>query len=110
MGRWDVIGAGSGWPEGKLGALIEKHLAANRRVVIDADPRFWSPCGWQAVETRELAGLAPIFNFQRIAEHLYEVRPKTDAAAAGDDAGLKNLLPENRSLEVQQCKGQGKLS
>lgn len=109
MGRWEVIGAGSGWPQGELAALLEKHLTENRRVVIDADPRFWSPCGWQAMETRELAGLASRFNFRRLAEHLYEVRPITDDTAR-DDANLKTLLPENRSSEVQQCKGQGKLS
>lgn len=109
MGRWDVVGAGSGWPEGRLAVLIEKHLTENRRVVIDADPRFWSPCGWQATETRELAALDSGFKFRRLAEHLYEVRPGTDETAR-DEARLKTLLPENRSLEVQRCKGQGKLS
>jgi hypothetical protein len=109
LGRWDVIGAGSGWPSGQLATFIEKHLAENRRVVIDADPRFWSPCGWQAAETRELAALASRFNFRRLSDNLYEVRPLTDKMA-GDDAKLKTLLPENRSDEVQQCKGQGKLS
>lgn len=109
MGRWEVIGAGSGWPAGGLAALIEKHLTENRRVVIDADPRFWAPCGWQAAETRELAALDSGFNFRRLTEHLYEVRPLTDETAP-DEANLKTLLPENRSLEVQRCKGQGKLS
>jgi Dolichyl-phosphate-mannose-protein mannosyltransferase len=108
-GRWDVIGVGSGWPSGELAARIEKHLTENRRVVIDADPRFWSPCGWQATETRELAGLASRFRFRRISDHLYEVRPGTDNTAR-DEANLKSLLPENRSDEVQRCKGQGKLS
>jgi hypothetical protein len=56
-----------------------------------------------------LAALSSGFNFRRLAEHLYEVRPATDETAH-DDANLKTLLPENRSLEVQQCKGQGKLS
>lgn len=109
VGRWDVIGAGSGWPAGQLADFIAGHLKDNRRVVIDADPRFWSPCGWQAVETRELAGLASGFNFRRLTDNLYEVRPLTDAAAR-DDAKLQSLLPENRGPEVQQCKGQGKLS
>jgi 4-amino-4-deoxy-L-arabinose transferase-like glycosyltransferase len=109
MGRWDVIGAGSGWPEGELAAVIEKHLAENRRVVIDADPRFWSPCGWQETETRELAGLESRFHYRRISEHLYEVRPITDDSAR-DTPNLKELLPENRSDEVEKCKGQGKLS
>ncbi|HUQ31156.1 MAG TPA: glycosyltransferase family 39 protein, partial [Pyrinomonadaceae bacterium] len=42
-GRWEVVGAGSGWPEGQLAAVIEKYLGENRRVIIDTDPRFWSP-------------------------------------------------------------------
>jgi hypothetical protein len=109
MGRWDVIGAGSGWPAGQLAAFVAGHLLDNRRVVIDADPRFWSPCGWQAVETRELAGLATGFRFRRLSDNLYEVRPVTDETAR-DEAKLESLLPENRSPEVQQCKGQGKLS
>ena len=109
LGRWHVVGAGSGWPAGELSRQIAKQLAENRRVVIDADPRFWSPCGWQETETRELAGLASGFKFRRIAEYLYEVRPITDETAR-DDANLQSLLPENRSNEVQQCKGQGKLS
>jgi 4-amino-4-deoxy-L-arabinose transferase-like glycosyltransferase len=109
MGRWETIGAGSGWPQGELAAVIEKHLRENRPVVIDADPRFWSPCGWQATETRELAGLASSFKFRRLSEHLYQVRPLTDETAR-DEPNLKALLPENRSDEVQRCQGQGKLS
>ena len=108
-GGWDVIGAGSGWPQGELAALIERRLTENRRVIIDADPRFWSPCGWQAVETRELAGLASRFRYRRLSDYLYEVRPLADDTAH-DEANLKTLLPENRSDEVEKCKGQGKLS
>ena len=109
LGRWDVIGAGSGWPEGELAPVIEKHLTENRRIVIDADPRYWSPCGWQATETRELAELSSRFRYRRISDYLYEVRPITDDTAR-DDANLKTLLPENRSDEVEKCKGQGKMS
>jgi dolichyl-phosphate-mannose-protein mannosyltransferase len=109
LGRWDVIGAGSGWPEGELSAVIEKHLKDNRRVVIDTDPRFWSPCGWQASETRELAALEPRFRFRRLSENLYEIRPLADDSA-GDTPNLKTLLPENRPDEVEKCKAQGKVS
>jgi hypothetical protein len=108
-GRWEVIGAGSGWPGGALGLVIERHLDENRPVIIDADPRFWSPCGWQETETRELAGLESRFRFRRISDTIYEIRPPADAAAR-DTPNLKSLLPENRSNETQQCKGQGKLS
>jgi hypothetical protein len=109
FGRWEVIGAGSGWPGPELPATIEKYLNDGRRVVIDADPRFWPPCGWQETETRDLVSLESRFRFRRIADTLYEVRPMTDDAAR-DDANLKSLLPENRPAEVEKCKGQGKLS
>jgi hypothetical protein len=109
LGRWDVVGVGSGWPAGQLAPLIEKYLAENRRVVLDVSPRRWSPCGWQETETRELIAIEPRFHYRRISDTLYEVRPLTDDAAR-DDANLKSLLPENRSEEVEKCKGQGKLS
>jgi hypothetical protein len=108
-GRWDVIGAGSGWPGTQLPFMIEKYLNENRRVVIDTDTRFWPPCGWQETETRDLVALESRFRFRRISDTLYEVRPITDDAAS-DDANLKSLLPENRRAEVEKCKGQGKLS
>lgn len=108
-GRWDVIGAGSGWPGTGLPSMIEKYLNGNRRVVLDTDPRFWPPCGWQETETRDVVKLESRFRFRRIADTLYEVRPMTDDSAR-DDANLKTLLPENRSAEVEKCKGQGKLS
>lgn len=108
-GRWDVIGAGSGWPGAELASTIEKHLNENRRVIIDTDSRFWPPCGWQETETRQLVGIEPRFRFRRISDTIYEVRPLNDDGAR-DDANLKSLLPENRSAEVEKCRGQGKLS
>lgn len=108
-GRWDVIGAGSGWPGAELASMIEKRLNENRRVVVDTDSRFWPPCGWQEAETRDLVALESRFRFRHITGTLYEVRPMTDNTAR-DDANLKSLLPENRSSEAEKCKGQAKLS
>jgi 4-amino-4-deoxy-L-arabinose transferase-like glycosyltransferase len=108
-GRWDVVGAGSGWPGNELASQIEKYLDENRRVILDASPRVWSPCGWQETETRQLVAIERRFHYRRINDTLFEVRPLADDATQ-DDANLKSLLPENRSQEVERCKGQGKLS
>jgi hypothetical protein len=103
-GSWDVIGAGSGWPGSELVAVIEKYLAANRRVFLDTDPHFWPVCGWQETETRELAGIETRFHFRRISDTIYEIRPLADAAAR-DTPNLKSLLPENRPVDVEKCAG-----
>ncbi|HEX8844028.1 MAG TPA: glycosyltransferase family 39 protein [Pyrinomonadaceae bacterium] len=106
LGRWDVIGTGSGWPGAGLTSLIEKYLAENRRVILDADPSLWAACGWQAMETRELVPIESHFHFRRISETIYEIRPLTDETAQ-DAPDLKGLLLENRPAHVQRwCQGQ----
>jgi 4-amino-4-deoxy-L-arabinose transferase-like glycosyltransferase len=107
-GRWDVIGAGSGWPGPELASLIEKYLAANRRVFLDMDSRFWPACGWQETETRQLADIEGRFHFRRVSETIYEIRPLAEDAAL-DNPNLKTLLPENRPADVQMCAGQGRM-
>jgi 4-amino-4-deoxy-L-arabinose transferase-like glycosyltransferase len=107
-GRWDVIGAGSGWPGTELALAIEKYLAENRRVFLDTDSRFWPACGWQETETRQLADIEGRFHFRRISETIYEVRPLAEDAAR-DNPNLKTLLPENRPADVEKCAGQGKM-
>ena len=107
-GRWDVIGAGSGWPGNELASAIEKYLAENRRVFLDMDSRFWPACGWQETETRQLAAIEGRFHFRRISETIYEVRPLAEDAAR-DNPNLKTLLPENRPADVEKCAGQGKM-
>ncbi|MDQ3820159.1 MAG: hypothetical protein M3362_21115, partial [Acidobacteriota bacterium] len=102
QGRWDVIGAGSGWPGAQLTSVIEKYLAENRRVFLDRDARLWPVCGWQEAETRELVSVEPRFHFRRISDTIYELRPPGDATAR-DAPDLKNLLPENRPDDVERC-------
>jgi hypothetical protein len=103
-GEWDVIGTGSGWPGEALSSTIEKYLSENRRVFLDADPRWWSPCGWQETETRELVAIESRFHFRRVDNALYEVRPPTDEEAR-DAPDLRSLLPLNRTTEVEKCRG-----
>jgi 4-amino-4-deoxy-L-arabinose transferase-like glycosyltransferase len=107
-GRWETIGAGSGWPGPQLASLVEKYLAENRRVFLDMDSRFWPACGWQETETRELVSIEQRFHFRRISDTIYEVRPLGETAAR-DHPNLKTLLPENRPADVEKCAGQGKM-
>jgi 4-amino-4-deoxy-L-arabinose transferase-like glycosyltransferase len=107
-GRWDAIGAGSGWPGTELASAIEKYLAENRRVFLDMDSRIWPACGWQETETRQLADIEGRFHFRRISETIYEVRPLAEDAAR-DNPNLKTLLPENRPADVEKCAGQGRM-
>jgi hypothetical protein len=104
VGRWDVIGTGSGWPGEGLTSTIEKYLSEKRRVFLDMDPRWWSPCGWQEAETREIVSIESKFSFRRIDEALYEIRSLTDEVAR-DAPDLKSLLPENRPADVGKCRG-----
>ena len=49
-GRWTTIGTGGGWPGDRLVSIIQNYLDQGRRVFLDADPRWWAPCGWQRDE------------------------------------------------------------
>ena len=103
LGRWDVIGTGGGWPAGRLAETIEWHLGEGRRVFVDADTRWWSSQGWQALETRELIEAAPRFRFRRVADSLYEIRPADDQTAT-DDPNLGRLLekPPTRTQKLRE--------
>jgi hypothetical protein len=101
-GSWQTIGTGGGWPGAELVSVIETHLKDGRRVFLDADPRWWSPCGWQEDETRALVNLESHFRFRRISDTIYEIRPRGDATAT-DAPDLESLLPENRPAEVKKC-------
>ncbi len=106
-GQWITIGTGSGWPGQNLIPQIETYLREGRRVFLDADPRWWSPCGWQSEETRVLPALSSRFRFRKATDTIYEIRPLDDAQAQ-DDPQLQRLLPENRPDEIKKCPGQGK--
>lgn len=107
-GSWDAVGAGSGWPGAELVFVIEKYLTEGRSVFLDADPRFWPACGWQAAETRDVASIEERFHFRRISDTIYEIRPLADDRAR-DNPNLKSLLPENRPGDVEKCAAQGKM-
>jgi Dolichyl-phosphate-mannose-protein mannosyltransferase len=109
LGEWDAIGTGGGWPGAQLFSVIETYLRGGRRVFLDTDPRWWSPCGWQREETRTLVQLESHFRFRRVNETIYEIRPLTDETA-NDAPHLQTLLPENRPAEVRKCPALDKLS
>jgi hypothetical protein len=105
-GEWEVIGPGAGWPQGKLEQTIADYLKSGRRVFLDADPRWWQPCGWHVSEINELVKIEPRFHFRRVAPTVYEVRPWNDPTAT-DQPHLESLLPDNRPEEVQKCFNSG---
>lgn len=101
-GQWVTIGTGGGWPGDNFVPLIETYLREGRRVFLDTDARWWSPCGWQKDETRTIVTLESRFRFRRLSETVYEIRPLTDQTAQ-DAPNLQRLLPENRPDEVRKC-------
>ena len=106
-GEWQTIGTGSGWPGDRLVSDIEVYLNQGRRVFLDADPNWWSPCGWQKSETRAIATIESYFHFRRVSETIFEIRPKTDGSA-NDAPHLERLLPENRPKELRECPAMDK--
>ena len=101
-GDWDVIAPGAGWPGPQLPSVIESYLKQGQRVFLDADLRWWQPCGWHVPEIEELTKLQSQFHFRRAARTIYEIRPPADSSAT-DQPHLESLLPENRFEEVKRC-------
>jgi hypothetical protein len=101
-GDWKAIGTGGGWPGDRLFSVVENYLNQGRRVFIDADPRWWLPCGWQRDEIPTIVRLEEHFSFRRVTETIYELRPREDPAAK-DNPDLKRLLPENRPEDTRKC-------
>lgn len=107
LGEWQVIGTGSGWPGDRLISDIENYLSHGQRVFLDADPNWWSPCGWQKRETRAITTIETHFHFRRVSETIFEIRPKSDDSA-DETPHLERLLPENRAIEVRGCPAMDK--
>ncbi len=105
-GDWDVIAPGAGWPGTQLPLVIESYLKQGRRVFIDADPRWWQPCGWHVPEIKEVTRLPSWFRFRGVTLTIYEIRTQEDSSAT-DQPHLENLLPENRLEEVKNCLNSG---
>jgi hypothetical protein len=101
-GDWTAIGTGGGWPGERLFPMVENYLNQGRRVFIDADPRWWLPCGWQREEIPTIVKLEEHFSFRRVSETIYELRPRGDLTAL-DKPELKRLLPENRPVDTKRC-------
>jgi hypothetical protein len=101
-GKWKTIGTGGGWPGDRLFSTIEAYFSEGRRVFIDADPRWWLPCGWQRDEISMIVKLEEHFSFRRVSETIYELRPLGDPTAT-DQPNLKKLLPENRPEDTKKC-------
>ena len=101
-GEWETIGTGGGWPGDNLVPVIENHLRTGRRVFLDADPRWWLPCGWQRDEIRPIVALEPRFSFRRVTDTIYEILPLGDAKAT-NPPNLERLLPENRPEDTKKC-------
>ena len=101
-GDWKAIGTGGGWPGDRLFSTIETYFNEGRRVFIDADPRWWVPCGWQREEIPMIVKLEEHFSFRRVSETIYELRPLGDPLAT-DKPELKRLLPENRPQDTKKC-------
>ena len=102
-GDWKTIGTGGGWP-GDLGKAIDEHLAAGRRVFLDADPRWWLPCGWQRDEIPAIVALERRYSIQKVTDTILEIKhPSGDQAGLPEVPELHRLLPENRPLDTKKC-------
>jgi hypothetical protein len=102
QGRWKTIGTGGGWPGDKLFSIVQNHLNHRRRVFIDADPRWWLPCGWQRDEIPLIVELEKHFSFRRVSDTIYEISWQGDPNAR-DNPNLSRLLPENRPEDTKKC-------
>ena len=83
-------------------SIVQNHLEHGRRVFIDADPRWWLPCGWQREEIPTIVELEKHFSFRHVKETIYEISWRGDPEAR-DNPNLARLLPENRPEDTKKC-------
>lgn len=103
-GEWKTIGTGGGWP-GDLGKAIDEHLAAGRRVFLDADPRWWLPCGWQRDEIPAIVALERRYVLKQVTDTIFEILPanENNSGELREVPQLHRLLPENRPIDTKKC-------
>lgn len=101
-GRWRTIGTGGGWPGDRLVSTIQNYLDQGQRVFLDADSRWWVPCGWQRDEIPGIVALEKHFSFRHVNDTIYELTWLGDPAAR-DNPNLTRLLPENRPEDMKKC-------
>ena len=89
------------WP-GDLNQAIADHLADGRRVFLDADPRWWLPCGWQRDEIPAIVALEQSFRLEKVSDTIFEIRTATPDQLRPVPE-LHQLLPENRPLDTKKC-------
>jgi 4-amino-4-deoxy-L-arabinose transferase-like glycosyltransferase len=100
-GAWQTIGTGGGWPT-DLEQTVADHLTAGRRVFIDADPRWWLPCGWQRDEIPAVVALEHSFSINKVSGTIFEIQMPT-AGEVRAVPELHALLPENRPQDTKKC-------
>lgn len=74
---WQTIASGSGWPDERLGEVIDGYLAAGRPVFVDFDPQLWA--SGTRERSREAAGLEMIkreYELELIRDFLYRIRKR----------------------------------
>lgn len=72
--RWQTVSSGAGWPDDRLGAVIDGYLAEGRPVYVDFDQELWTR-GMRA-HSREAAGLEMIkqkYKLEPVRASLYRI-------------------------------------
>ncbi|MBO0722227.1 MAG: hypothetical protein J2P41_15485, partial [Blastocatellia bacterium] len=71
---WKTVAPGSGWPDDRLGKVIDDLLMAGRVVYVDFDPSIWQ-VGSRKV-SREAPGLAMIkqdYELENVKDDFYRI-------------------------------------